>query len=115
MDQEPCHHDELDHDAVRAACAGRAVSTGRQRRHSGRLAGLQAMHQGGAVMAGEHLCHCGHEELFHFSTNNDCGVMGCPCSEGFQHKWMAISTKLAAALAKNDDSARERLREMNRP
>ena len=38
-----------------------------------------------------HLCHCGHEQLFHASTNNRCLILDCPCDEGFQHSWMEMS------------------------
>jgi hypothetical protein len=38
----------------------------------------------------------------------------CPCSEGFQPRWLAMSPKLRSALEQRDASTRTALREMNR-
>lgn len=65
-------------------------------------------------MNNEHLCHCGHEQLFHTSTNNECLIMGCPCLEGFQPKWMEISPRLYAALADADSQTRISLQRLER-
>ncbi len=49
-----------------------------------------------------HLCHCGHERLFHSSSNNECFIAGCPCAEGFQAQGDEISLRLKDALLKQD-------------
>lgn len=42
-------------------------------------------------------CHCGHALLYHPASGR-CLIEGCPCDEGFQPTWMAISIKLQKAL-----------------
>lgn len=63
----------------------------------------------------DHLCHCGHEQILHSSTDNTCFILGCPCDEGFQHKWMEISPRLKAALERRDKTTRATLKELNAP
>jgi hypothetical protein len=64
-------------------------------------------------MADEHLCHCGHENMFHASTNNHCMIDGCPCDEGFQPRWMSMSPRLKSALETQDLASRIDLRNLN--
>lgn len=66
-------------------------------------------------MNDHHLCHCGHEQLFHYSTNNRCMIVDCPCSEGFQSKTEEMSPKLRTALEDRDQETRALLRGVNKP